>query len=989
MKTTNRVSFLICLFLLSASLAFAADRFVSFTPRNGALTLFSDGNADFGIFVDSVDHKGVMIALDNLCEDFNRVGGFKPAIANNADGRTRIIVGSYDKSPVVRSLAEKGAIDAEWLKDKREKFIITTIHNPFGNDGDVLLIAGSDKRGTIYGIYELSKQMGVSPWYWWADAPVAHLSAVYINKGVYTDGEPKVKYRGLFINDEEPSFGGWSRAKFGGYNSKMYSHLFELILRLRGNYLWPAMWNSAFNEDGPMNPVLADEYGVIMGTSHHEPMMRSHQEYLRRHWEVGPWDYATNKDRIDKFFTEGIERNKGFENLITIGMRGDGDVAMGSGNDAENMKTLHKVIDGERAIIEKAYGKPASEVPQLWAIFTEVQRYYDAGFTVPDDVLLVFCDNNWGYIRRTGPDKDRNHKGGMGLYYHIDMNGGPWNDRWINTTTVPKLREQLNLAYRTGIDDLWIINVGDLKPKEYPIDFIFKYAWNPDSVPVGKEWDYTVSWAESIFGKEYAEEIAYLVANYSKYNLRRKPEVESKNIFSYVNHHEAERVLNQWKELVEKAEDLKKRIPVDAQDAYYELVYYPVVASAGVAEMYIDAGLNNLYAEQGRVSANDYADRTRELFAKDKELSDYYNTSLAHGKWEKMMSDNHIGYTKWSIPDENVMPSVVDVKPLGKPTMGVAVEGDENAWKGKETVAELPTFDSYNNRDYYFDVFNRGNGSFQFKANADKKWIMLSQKGGKVAKDVRVTVGINWSLLPNGVSEGTIKVRQGSTVVPVKVKAIKADLPEGNESFYGTLVGEYSIPANGFNDNKPGTNARWIKLPGLGRADACMGIEPVTAPSADISDAPVLEYNVFLSKRDSMKICLGILPTQDVKPERGLRIAVALDDEAPIIIDARKGFLDTFDEYTPENLKVSEVLKPLPSPDTDVALMARGQFCRNDVFDNIRWLDVKLKIAETGIHKLKVYMVDPEVVLETIVVNPDNAHPSYMGAPVVLNRADR
>lgn len=974
------------LLVLSVLLSHAADRFVTFSQEGLDFALFTEADKTLNIYYDNEDHKGVRIALDNLCQDISRVGNIMPKVVDSINKDVRIIAGSFDKSSIVKELVKNGKIDSSQLKDKREKFIITTLHNPAKDiKGDVLLIAGSDKRGTIYGIYELSEQMGVSPWYWWADVPVKRRKAVYIKKGVYTDGEPKVKYRGLFINDEEPSFGSWTRRKFGDFNSKMYCHLFELILRLRGNYLWPAMWSSAFNEDDPMNPVLADEYGIIMGTSHHEPMMRAHKEYTRRKDKVGPWDYAVNKLRIDSFFTEGIERNKNFENLITIGMRGDGDRAMGA-DDSTNMQTLKWVIKCEREIIEKAYDKPASEVPQMWAIFTEVQRYYDAGFIVPDDVMLVFCDNNWGYIRRTGPEKEKKRKGGMGLYYHIDMNGGPWNDRWINTTTIPKLREEFNLAYKSGLDDLWIINVGDLKPKELPIDFIFRYAWNPDSIPEGKEWNYTVNWAKSIFGGEYAEEVAYLVSEYSKYNLMRKPEVQSTNIFSYVNHHEAERVYNHWQELADKAEALKKRIPQEAQDAFFELVYYPVVASAGVAQIYLDAGWNNLYAKQGRVSANSFAEHAQRLFECDKELSHYYNSNLANGKWEGMMSDKHIGYTKWSMPDENVLPKMEEVTPMVKPTTGVAVEGDERSWEGKEdAVATLPTFDSFSKGQYYIDVFNRGSGSFKFKAKADKKWIKLSQRTGVVDKDIRLTVDIDWSELTDGVSVGEVKLRQGSVEIPVKVKAVKAALPVTDKPFYGRLIGEYSIPANGFNANIPGKEARWTFLPELGRSEGCMGIKPVTAPDTLPRDAAVLEYNVYLAKEDSTKMCLGILPTQDVNPERGLRIAVALDDDEPQVIDARKGMLDSFSEYTKKSLARSKSLKPLPSSETDVKLIGRHQPMRNDVFDNLRWLDINLRYDKPGLHTLKIYMVDPEIVLETIVVNPDNAHPSYMGAPVVKN----
>ena len=516
----------------------AAERFVSFNTVNDALLLCPSNGT---ITYDDNDWEGVKIAIRNLQNDLKAVTG---------SDKANIVIGTVGKSKHLKSYSKINKA----LKGKWEQYIITT-------DGDKLIIAGSDKRGTIYGIYELSRQIGVSPWYWMADAPIAKHDRIYVSRGEYTDGEPAVKYRGIFINDEWPSFGTWCNTHFGGINSKAYSKIFELLLRLKANYFWPAMWDSRFNEDDPLSPKVADEMGIVMGTSHHEPMMRAHKEYVTRKDSVGPWDYAMNPNRLDKFFTEGIERNKSYENIITMGMRGDGDVAMGAGNDADNMETLSKVIASQRNIINKVYGKPASSVPQLWAIFTEVQRYYDAGFTVPDDVTLLLCDNNWGYIRRIGRDFERKRKGGLGLYYHIDMNGGPWNDRWVNTTTVPKLRQQLNLAYKTGLDRIWIINVGDLKPKEMPIDFIMKYAWNPDAIQPGDEKAYQEEFAESIFGKEYASEIADIISKYSKYNLWRKAEVQYPGIF---NMEEMMRTNNLWQSLVLRCDALKEKIPAEA-----------------------------------------------------------------------------------------------------------------------------------------------------------------------------------------------------------------------------------------------------------------------------------------------------------------------------------------------------------------------------------------------------------------------------------------
>lgn len=792
------------------------------------------------VVVDADDWKGVARAARDLGDDVKRVTGLDAAVVNDMKGDGTIVVGTIGRSKWIDGLVKRKKIDVKGVKGQWESFVIDVV------DGN-LVVAGSDKRGTIYGIYEISRRMGVSPWYWMADAPVVHKDEVYWEDGRLVVPSPKVKYRGIFINDEWPSFGTWCNNHFGGVNSKAYEKIFELLLRLRANYFWPAMWDTAFNEDDAESPRLADEMGIVMGTSHHEPMMRAHKEYTRRRDEVGPWDFASNPDRIEKFFREGMERNKDYDNLVTIGMRGDGDVAMGTGNDADNMKTLEKVVECQRGIIKDIYGRPDA-VPQLWAIFTEVQRYYDAGFTVPDDVTLLLCDNNWGYIRRKGRDFERKRKGGLGLYYHIDMNGGPWNDRWVNTTTVPKLREQLNMAYQSGIDRIWIINVGDLKPKEMPISFIMDYAWNPDAIKPGDEQTWLQQWTESVLSnltKADADECADIIARYSKYNLWRKPEAQYPGIFNY---EEMLRTNNLWQSLVLRCEALMEKVPEEAKDAFYQLVYYPAVGSAGVAQMYNAATMGDSIA-------------ICHLMDKDKRMTDYYNKVMSNGKWDGMMLDNHIGYTQWSIPDKNYHPM----------TRGFRVFHDLN-----------------------------------------------------VKRDSK----------------------------------------------------EYSIAA--YDYTRKGDN--WIFLPDLGRGKGCMGAKNVMADSDESGKGDALEYEVELT--DEGRVAIGILPTQDILPSRGLRLGVQIDNQPMQLIDARRGVVDTFSEYTRQNLAVSKVLKPLP-PRSRLSLSGvvngRPLPRRDEVFDNLRWLDATFQVAP-GKHTLRIIMVDPEIVVEQIVVNPDDSRYSYFGA---------
>lgn len=946
-------------------------QYISYEKGQGAFCIAENG-ITANICVSSSDYEGVRRAAADLGDDIREVTGTaaKVTVTDKA-AKGAIIVGTIGKSKLIDKLIRNKKLDVTGIEGKWESFVIQTI-------GNNLVVAGSDKRGTIYGIYDISEKIGVSPWYWWADVPARKSSRLYVSQGRYVQPSPKVKYRGIFINDEWPSFGGWAKARFGGINSDMYVHMFELLLRLKANFLWPAMWDSAFNEDDPRCPELADMYGIVMGTSHHEPMMRAHKEYTRRREKIGPWDYNVNKANLDKFFSYGIERNKNYDNMITIGMRGDGDVAMGKGDDEANMKTLSEVIASQRNIISKIYGKDAKDVPQLWAIFTEVQRYYDKGFNVPDDVLLLFCDNNWGYIRRTGPERERNRKGGMGLYYHVDMNGGPWNDRWVNTTTVPKMREQLGLAYKTGIDDLWVINVGDLKPKEIPIDFIMRYAWNPDAITADDTYKYTTAWAAQNFGDSFASDIAYIVSRYPKYNLWRKAEVQRPGIFSVANYHETERVDSLWQELKTKAIALRRQIPKEYDDAFFQLVYYPAVASAGVAQMFTAATRNNVYAAQQRPLANRCAETARKLFEEDSCLTRYYNDTLANGKWKNMMSDKHIGYIHWYMPERDSLPQLLTIMPLAKPCMGVNIEGSIKA-EAKDT---LPTFDVLLDQEYYIDIFNRGNNSFKFTAKADKPWVKLSKSSGNVTTEERIMASVDWTKLDNGRHSATITISDGKSSSQITVNAVKAERPETTEPFYGNFAGnEFSVPAYGYSNNVKGTKVSWTMLPDLGRSEGCMGADDVTAKISETDKAAQLEYNVLLPDTDSVTVCIGILPTQDINPERGLRLAIGINNNSPITIDARQGFVDTFDEYTPQNLAMSKNLKPLPKPATNIRLTGYGEFMRNEVFDNIRWLTTRLHINKGGLHKLKIYMVDPEIVLERIVVNPDNSHPSYFGAP--------
>ena len=643
MKLNNiKQTFLAGAALLSTISMSAADRFVNF--KQGDLLLNANNRVE--IYMDTNDCKGVNYAAHALLKDIKSVSGATATLTSDAGflkkadtARPAILVGTIGHSAAIDQLVKQKRINGNLLKGKREKFIITLI------DGQ-LVIAGSDRRGTIYGIYELSQQMGVSPWYDWADVPVEHHDSIFVNKGIYTDGEPAVRNRGIFLNDEAPCLTSWVKNTYGtGYGDhRFYQRVFELVLRLRGNMMWPAMWGWAFYADDPENEKTADEMGVVMSTSHHEPMARNHQEYARNRKGWGPWNYQKNKANLQKFFREGIERMKGTEQIVTIGMRGDGDEAMSAEADT---KLMSQIINDQRKIIADVTGKKASETPQVWALYKEVLDYYDKGMKVPDDVTLLLCDDNWGNVRRVPNAQERKHKGGWGLYYHVDYVGAPRNSKMLNVTPVQNPWEQLTLAYENGIDRLWILNVGDLKPMEYPISQFMDIAWNPHKYAVNQITNHTRDWCAQQFGEEQADEAARLLNLICKYNGRCTPEMLDKNTYSLENG-EWQEVVNQYLKIEADALRQYNCLPAAYHDAYRQIILFPIEVMSNLHQMYFAQAMNNQLYEQGNPKANIWADECENHFKRDSLICDEYNHKMAGGKWNGMMTQKHIGYTSWN-----------------------------------------------------------------------------------------------------------------------------------------------------------------------------------------------------------------------------------------------------------------------------------------------------------------------------------------------------
>jgi hypothetical protein len=636
---------------LCGSLCLHAQSFISEQAQPGAVSIVSP-TAVATIFTDANDAMTVQKAAAFLQQDIAAVTGKNISISHSIPSSKNIIViGTIEGSSMIKQLAAQRKIDLGNIKGKWEAYLIQVVAAPFKGVEKALVIAGSDRRGTAYGVAEVSKQIGVSPWYWWADVPVKKKNQLYVRKGTISSDAPLVKYRGIFINDEAPALSGWSKETFGGFNHLFYEKVFELILRLKGNYLWPAMWGNAFYDDDSLSINTADEYGIVIGTSHHEPLMRAHDEWRR--YGKGIWNYDSNEVRLKEFWRGGMQRATN-EKIVSIGMRGDGDAPM-SRETATAL--LERIVKDQRNIIEQVTGKPAEATPQLWALYKEVQDYYDKGMRVPDDVTLLLCDDNWGNIRKLPKLDEKPRKGGYGIYYHFDYVGGPRNYKWINTNPIPRVWEQMHMAWEYNARQIWIVNVGDIKPMEFPISFFLDYAWNPTRIGADDLQKYTEQWATAQFGDKYAKEIATILSKYSKYNGRRKPELLDANTYSQDNYGEAKRMVSDYVSLLALATKVGAQLPKEYYDAYFQLVLHPVKASSNLHELYYATARNRIAYRARQREANEYADKVKELYLKDSLITLEYH-QLRGGKWNHMMDQTHIGYTYWQQPARQKMPTV-------------------------------------------------------------------------------------------------------------------------------------------------------------------------------------------------------------------------------------------------------------------------------------------------------------------------------------------
>ncbi|MEW1647715.1 glycosyl hydrolase 115 family protein [Streptomyces sp. NPDC091219] len=991
-----------------------AGPYLSFSRTAGAFPLVGAP-----IVVDPDDHPGVVRVAEDLRADIERVTGVRPGRAL-ARERDVVLVGTIGRSALVDGLVAAGKLDVSGVRGRWETSLQTVVERPMPGVERAFVIAGSDPRGTIFGAYDVSYGIGVSPWHWWDDVPPTHRDEVWVRPGRYSQGTPAVKYRGFFINDENPALGTWAPAYFGpgkapgypgGFTADFYGRVFEALLRLKGNYLWPAVWGRAFAEDDPENHRRASTYGIVMGTSHEAPMMRGIEEWNRHavaavrnpsgeivtpghdpYGGTGEWSYRLNSQAIQAYWRAGIQRmvDQGFEGVVTLGMRGNGDTSLPDGDGIELMR---EIIAAQRRIIEEVTGRPAAETPQVWTLYKEVQRYWDRGLRAPDDVTVVLTDDNWGNVRKHPDAQDGERDGGYGLYYHFDYVGAGRNYKWVDTANLRNVWEQLHAAHAYGNHGLWVANVGDLKGNELPTEFFLDYAWNPaawdaDDLP---RWE--LRYARQNFGAAEAVAIAEVLAAYGQLQARRKPELLNRRItladgrvvyddqrtpFAF-GHRELERVTEEWRQLGRRAERIGRRLPAGVRDAWYELVGYEVQATANLYGLRAAEFTNLLYAAQGRAATNDLADAAEAGLRTDLALADRFNSTVANGKWRGFQTQPHIDYgdverygpnAGWQQPEKDnvalpdvLFPAVRRIQVPEAAGLGVGVDGSESVWTGETSEtggmgegaggagagpAVLPPFSPYQTRPQQFvEVFNRGRTAFDYRIEASVPWLTVDRPRGRVGRQVRVEVRVDWAKAPAGRAEGELTVTGAGASVTVGCVAEK---PSGRGLRGFVEAGGYVAIDGEHYDRSVGG---WRRLDGIGRTGAGMTPWPVTLPRQTPGGAgsPRLEYEVSLLTAGEVTVWAYLSPRNPALPTGGLRYGVSFDAGPIETVDINVGADDG---------------------------LLNDVWARN-TSDNVNATATKHSVTKAGVHRLKFWMVDPTVVLQRLVIDTGGLPALYLG----------
>lgn len=926
--------------------------------------------------------EGVRKIALAVTADVELVSGAKAEIKETAAGSRNIVLcATLGKSALLEELAAAGKIRTEEIAGKREVYMTAILDKPFEGVDSAVVIAGSDKRGTIYGMFSLSEYIGVSPLVYFGDAAPAPKKEITLSEDFCTvSKEPSIRFRGFFINDEWPCFGNWAMSHFGGVNADMYEHVFEFLLRMKGNYLWPAMWASSFPLDGPgsANEELADIYGVVMGYSHHEPCLRASEEWDKVRGEGtrygNEWNFYTNEQGLLNYWEDSLIRSGKYENIITIGMRGERDSSMLGDNATveENVNLLKDIITKQRQLIKKHVNKDLDQVPQMLALYKEVEAYFYGDDKVPglkdwdelDGVICMLCEDNHGQMRTLPTPEIRDHKGGFGMYYHFDYHGGPISYEWVDSTPMSKTWEQMCTAYEYGIRDLWIVNVGDLKFHEVPLTYFLAMAYdfdkwgisNPDSYR-----EFTAKWAKECFptaGEELQAKAAEVLTEFIDMNHTRRPESLNENIYHPCNYLEADRMIAKAEHIEKLDAELREQLSADEAAGYYSMAGFSAAASANLLKMHLYAAKSAHYAKQGRPAANKYADLAGECIRRDRDFGIEFG-AFKGGKWDGMQLASHIGFTRWN-DDGCRYPVICRLEPMGKPRMSVSRKDEEMyAVKnyGNPAMIRVPDFMDEGCDTVYLEISNDGAGSLHFEitdaSGSLPDWLTVTPMSGDVELLQEVVLRCDRSKLPDTMEHNVLYVSDGDTTVAVDVLGQRVDTSEYPPMTFLPQRGIITMDAKHFAKKHDTEKGAFTVIEGYGKYGNGVKVLPSDAFFTEKEDKPELTYRFYIPEGGDYLVELYAAPTNPSVNGTGIHVQVKT-------------------EY-------SRRTAALVLPGFKAGNNSEYAWCKG-VLDQIRTIELIFKLQK-GVNEISVSALEAGLVLERISVRPVQKHlkRSYLG----------
>lgn len=935
------------------------------------------------ILYDASDAAVVKRAAELFAADVEAVTGRRPQVTS-ATGETgpAVIVGTVGGSALIRRLSEAGKIDTAPLEGAWERYLIQTVANPLPGIRKALVIAGSDRRGAAYGLFTLSELIGVSPWYWWADVPVKKHAALHVDAPPTYSQTPSVRYRGIFLNDEDWGLTPWASQTFeperGNIGPRTYAKVCELLLRLKANYLAPAMHpvSTSFNQI-PENKLVADTFAIVMGSTHCEPLLLN----TASEWDtqtMGPWNYDKNKEGINRVLTQRVRENSPYENVYTLALRGLHDGAMSTTLPMhEKVRMLQQALLDQRRILAENIDRPVETVPQAFTPYKEVLEIYSNGLELPDDVTIVWPDDNYGYMKRLSGVREQRRTGRSGVYYHVSYLGVPHSYLWFSTTPPSLMYEELRKAYDTTADRLWLVNCGDLKGSEMQVSLFLDMAWDIGRFTADNVVTYPARWLAGIFGEAYYDRLEAMTREHLRLAFPRKPEYMgwgyhwnrfdhnceqlTDTDFSFTNYDEAQRRLEAYRQLGARAEALLHEIGDEARPAFYQLVYYPLRGAELMNRMTLGGQRNRWYARQGRAATNAVRDEVQRCYDSLQVITRGYN-SLLGGKWNHMMSmrQNYDGVSSYFN-----LPHLATHDAAGAPRLALQVAGEDVT--GARAFHAQPAFDNYLRRTYPVEIYNRGGGTLAWTAHASEPWVVLSKSAGKTADEERITVGIDWEKAPSGNAvPAQIVFRAGEQSEKVLVSLFNPTAPSRAElrGIYVENNGCVSIPAAGCHRVRENDRIKITAVEDLGIEGPALQLGDPTAPLQIFRsrDVPCAEYDFYAFDAGSVDVYTYVLPTFPLHADRDFRIGENTNTDTKYSVQIDDGAL-----ATPSSSHVEY-----------------SQVWFESVLRNCAVNKSTLHIDKPGRHTLRIRVGDPGIVLQKIVLDFGGMKRSYLGPQSTL-----